>query len=84
MTLDEDSSRHIAQVLRMQVGEKLQLTNGEGLLLTVVLIDAHKKHCHVRVEETKSFPVPERKLTLGVSLLKNSARIEWLLEKATL
>ncbi|MCR6719126.1 MAG: 16S rRNA (uracil(1498)-N(3))-methyltransferase [Chitinophagaceae bacterium] len=83
LTLDENSSRHIAQVLRMQAGERLQLTNGEGVLLTAVITDAHKKHCQVRIEETQTFPVAARQLTLCVSLLKNAARIEWLLEKAT-
>jgi 16S rRNA (uracil1498-N3)-methyltransferase len=28
--LDEDTSKHIVQVLRMQNGEQLQLTDGKG------------------------------------------------------
>ncbi|WP_462249450.1 RNA methyltransferase PUA domain-containing protein, partial [Ferruginibacter sp.] len=34
VVLDEDTSRHIVQVLRMQNGEQLQLTNGKGNLFT--------------------------------------------------
>jgi len=36
MTLPEEASRHIVQVLRMQVGEQLLLTEGMGNLLTAV------------------------------------------------
>ena len=38
LTLDEDNSRHIVQVLRMQPGEALQLTDGKGALLTAVIM----------------------------------------------
>ena len=32
LSLDETTSRHAVQVLRMQEGETLQLTNGKGWL----------------------------------------------------
>ncbi len=32
--LNENSSRHIVQVLRMQAGEELRLTDGKGLSVT--------------------------------------------------
>ena len=32
--LDEDTSKHIVQVLRMKAGEQLNLTDGKGDLLT--------------------------------------------------
>ena len=45
--LDEDTSKHIVQVLRMKKGERLNLTDGKGNLLTAAIIDDHKKHCRV-------------------------------------
>lgn len=81
--LGEDSSRHIVQVLRMQAGDRLLLTNGKGDQWTVEIRDAHKKHCRVQVEDHRQLPRSERRLTLGVGLLKNASRMEWLLEKAT-
>lgn len=83
LQLDEDSSRHIAQVLRMQAGDALQLTNGRGSLLEVELQEAHKKHCRVRILKRQNYPPASRRLTLAVALVKNAARYEWLLEKAT-
>ena len=42
ITLDEDTSRHVVQVLRMVKGEQLQLTDGKGALVTTVIADDHK------------------------------------------
>jgi 16S rRNA (uracil1498-N3)-methyltransferase len=81
--LDEETSRHIVQVLRMDVGERLQLTDGKGSLLEAVIRDAHKKKCIVRVGSVASLPFPEKKVSMAISMLKNANRFEWFLEKAT-
>ena len=83
ITLDEDTSKHIVQVLRMKDGEQLNLTDGKGNLITVEIIDDHKKHCKVRVFASSHQPPATRKITIAISLLKNSSRFEWFLEKAT-
>ena len=81
--LDEDTSRHIVQVLRMREGEKLNLTDGKGNLLTTEIIDDNKKHCLVKVIDSRLTTHDSRKITIAISLLKNSNRFEWFLEKAT-
>lgn len=83
IALDEDTSRHVVQVLRMNTGEKLNLTDGKGHLLTAAIKDNHKKHCIVEVEQTDLANMPGRKVTIAISLLKNTNRFEWFLEKAT-
>lgn len=83
LLLDEDNSRHLAQVLRMKAGEKIQLTNGLGALVTAVIIDDHKKKCRVRIESVTRQASPERKISIAISPLKNASRFEWFLEKAT-
>lgn len=83
ITLNEETSRHVVQVLRMQVGEQLNLTDGKGSLLTAAISDAHKKHCVVRIQATSYQPQAARKITIAVSLVKNASRFEWFLEKAT-
>ncbi len=82
-TLDEDNYRHIVQVLRMQPGEALQLTDGKGALLTAVITDDNKKKCRVRIQTATFQPPAKKKVTLAISLLKNASRFEWFLEKAT-
>lgn len=81
--LDEDNSRHIVQVLRMKEGEKINLTDGEGNLITAEIINAHKKHCEVKVEGIKHKAQGTRKISIAISILKNPGRFEWFLEKAT-
>jgi 16S rRNA (uracil1498-N3)-methyltransferase len=83
LTLSEENSRHIAQVLRMTVGEKINLTDGRGALLTATIINDHKKHCQVQVSERRSVERPVPSITIAISLLKNATRFEWFLEKAT-
>jgi 16S rRNA (uracil1498-N3)-methyltransferase len=83
IVLDEDTSKHIVQVLRMKTGEQLNLTDGKGNLLTCEITDGHKKHCTVVVKETRHKEQGTRKTTIAISLLKNSNRFEWFLEKAT-
>lgn len=83
IVLDEDASKHIVQVLRMKNGEKLNLTDGKGNLLTAKIIDDHKKHCEVKIQETRYKEQDTRRITIAISLLKNSNRFEWFLEKAT-
>jgi|SRR6186713_2437478 len=83
IVLDEDTSRHVVQVLRMKEGEKLNLTDGKGNLITAEILDDHKKHCAVKVQATSHEPRAARKITIAISLLKNANRFEWFLEKAT-
>jgi 16S rRNA (uracil1498-N3)-methyltransferase len=83
ITLNEETSKHVVQVLRMQTGEQLNLTDGKGNLLTVAITDAHKKHCVVQVKTVTHKPQATRKITIAVSLVKNASRFEWFLEKAT-
>ena len=81
--LDEDTSRHVVQVLRMKEGEKLNLTDGKGNLITAEIADAHKKHCSVKIIDTRFTTHDSRKVAIAISLLKNTSRFEWFLEKAT-
>jgi 16S rRNA (uracil1498-N3)-methyltransferase len=81
--LNENSSRHIVQVLRMQSGESLRLTDGKGLLVEAVIEEANKKKCGVRIREKQITPNAGRQVRIGISLLKNVSRFEWFLEKAT-
>ncbi len=81
--LNEETSKHMVQVLRMQTGEELQLTDGMGNLYTAEIIDDNRKRCSVKILSFTTRPVADKKICIAVSLLKNSTRFEWLLEKAT-
>jgi 16S rRNA (uracil1498-N3)-methyltransferase len=44
---------------------------------------AHKKNAVVTITASTQTDPPKQKLQLGISLLKNAVRLEWLFEKAT-
>ncbi|MDF2383785.1 16S rRNA (uracil(1498)-N(3))-methyltransferase [Nostoc ellipsosporum NOK] len=83
ITLGEDTSRHIVQVLRMKTGEQLNLTDGKGQLITASITFDHKKHCKVAVINRSLEPEMRPRTSIAISLLKNPSRFEWFLEKAT-
>jgi 16S rRNA (uracil1498-N3)-methyltransferase len=83
MVLDEDTSKHIVQVLRMKTGAQLNLTDGKGSVLTCGILAEHKRHCEVEVLSSVNYPLSSKKITIAISLLKNTNRFEWFLEKAT-
>jgi len=83
IVLDEDASRHVVQVLRMKEEEKLNLTDGKGSLIAGEVINANKKHCSVKIIDSLLTTFNSRKVTIAISLLKNTSRFEWFLEKAT-
>lgn len=81
--LDDDIKHHAFTVLRMGVGEQMKLTNGRGLSSTATIQVVSKKKLSVQLHDFVEYPSPIRKLILGISLLKNAARFEWMLEKVT-
>ena len=83
LILDEETSRHIVQVLRMKKKERLQLTDGKGNIANAYIDDDHKKRVLVKIEERRVQDQDHKKITIAISLLKNSNRFEWFLEKAT-
>lgn len=81
--LNEETSRHIIQVLRMQEGAHIQLTNGNGHLLEAEITEAHKKRTIVKILKEETIPATSKRITMAISPIKNASRFEWFLEKAT-
>jgi len=82
-TLSNDTFKHAVQVLRLQKGDALHITNGKGLLCRAVLITVEKKQAIVQIESIQFFPASTPKTCIAISLLKNASRLEWFIEKAT-
>ena len=83
LTLSEETSKHIVQVLRMKAGEHLQLTDGKGEIITAEIISEHKRATQVKVLQTSHIAPRISNVTIAISLIKNNSRLEWFLEKAT-
>lgn len=81
--LDENTARHVIQVLRMHKGDKIILTNGRGALATATIEEQRKKECTVTLSDFIQVPANLHQTIIAISLIKNVARFEWFLEKAT-
>lgn len=83
ITLEEDTSKHVVQVLRMQVEEQLLLTDGKGKKAVATIIDDNRKRCTVKLSNITQEGPRAVAVSIGISLVKNASRFEWFLEKAT-
>lgn len=83
-TLIEEESKHCINVLRLSLGDKVNLIDGQGGFYETEIIEAHPKRCKVKVLSKKT-QYGERNffLHLAVAPTKNIERFEWFLEKAT-
>jgi 16S rRNA (uracil1498-N3)-methyltransferase len=82
--LNEQESKHAIRVLRLAIGNEVQLIDGKGGFYTAVIRDAHPKRCLLEVTETiKEFEKADVQLHMAVAPTKNNDRFEWFLEKAT-
>jgi 16S rRNA (uracil1498-N3)-methyltransferase len=81
--LNEEESRHCAQVLRLKAGDEIHITNGLGSLFLATLIEVHHKKCLLAItSETKYPKTKDFSLHLAIAPTKNMDRMEWFLEKA--
>jgi len=80
--LDEDTSKHIS-VLRLKKAEQILLIDGKGKKAKANIIDDNRKKCMVEISSVQIEEEKKRKVAIGISLIKNSSRFEWFLEKAT-
>ncbi|MDZ4843914.1 MAG: 16S rRNA (uracil(1498)-N(3))-methyltransferase [Chitinophagales bacterium] len=82
--LDAEESRHCLRVLRMRVGDRVEIVDGKGNLYHAEIISDKDKLCELRVHEHKKhFGKRDFKISIGIALPKNIDRFEWFLEKAT-
>ncbi len=83
LDLPEDTAKHVVQVLRMQQGDAIDLTDGRGAHAHAVIRKVQKKQCAVMVNDVHIHQRKQVPLHLGVAFTKNSSRNEWILEKVT-
>ncbi len=80
---DEDTAKHVIQVLRMRSGDRLQFTDGKGHVATATIVQVQKKKFSVSIDEVHYTTRHSAHFHLCVAFTKNNSRNEWLLEKIT-
>ena len=82
LILEGEEFHHLAKVMRVRVGETIEIVNGQGELAEAELVSLDKKSCELKILSHKKVPPPEQAIILAVALTR-PASLEWTLEKAT-
>ena len=83
LTLLQDSSKHLAQVLRKKEGSLIELFDGKGSSYTAKIISSQKKRVKVKLVEEPVFHDRKGiKISLGQSLIKTEP-FSFSIQKAT-
>lgn len=82
VTLNEINSHHIYHVLRLKPNDAISLTNGKGILFYGHITSLDRKKTTFKSIKEESISPPSNKITMCFSLIKNTSRFEWFLEKA--
>lgn len=80
--LEPEESRHSTKVLRMKVGDRIQITDGKGFLYNALITKADVNQCLFDIQETVQEPLRNYHIHIGIAPTKNADRLEWFVEKA--
>ncbi|MDR0834123.1 MAG: 16S rRNA (uracil(1498)-N(3))-methyltransferase [Candidatus Symbiothrix sp.] len=84
LTLPEAESQHCVRVLRKQIGDLIDITDGQGHFYKAEITGAHPKQCVVKILEThQQPPLWHNRVEIAIAPTKNLDRVEWFAEKAT-
>jgi 16S rRNA (uracil1498-N3)-methyltransferase len=84
LLITDDEYKHLARVLRKNVGDRIAATDGNDRMFTAVIrsLDHGSAECEVLDAKT-SVNEPRLDITVAISLLKSPGRMDFFVEKAT-
>jgi 16S rRNA (uracil1498-N3)-methyltransferase len=81
ITLKEAEFHHL-RVIRIELGEPVEIVNGQGALAKAKLISLDKKSATLELSDIQNHPRPPYRLILAVPLMMTS-KLELVAEKGT-
>lgn len=82
LQLDRETSHHVVRVMRKQVGDELELFNGQGRVAAAVIQGAGKQAVTVAVGDVVSAPPRHPRIVLVQALIRPQP-MDFILRKAT-
>lgn len=79
--LTPEESHHAVSVLRMRIGDRLEVTDGKGNLAGAELTSDEKRKAGIRILDSQQIPRRDFSIHLAIAPTKNIDRMEWLVEK---
>ena len=81
--LTPEESHHAIHVLRLRIGDAIEVTDGLGTLASAELTSTESRKAGFRVLHSQRTPKREPSTHLAIAPTKNIDRMEWLVEKCT-
>jgi 16S rRNA (uracil1498-N3)-methyltransferase len=82
--LNEEESKHCIRVLRLVIGDEVNLVDGKGGFYIATISDAHPKRTILHINKViTQYGQRNHYLHIAAAPTKNMERLEWFLEKAT-
>lgn len=83
-SLDEENVKHCVKVLRKREGDHIHLMDGQGKSYKALITFIDKRNCEFEVVDTTEHnSYRNYYLHVLIAPTKNTARLEWFIEKAT-
>ena len=81
LELSEEETRHAVRVLRLNAGDKIEVSDGKGVRAKAEITELSKRSCSFQILEqtTEAEPVLPK---VAIAPTKSIDRFEWFLEKA--
>jgi len=79
--LNEEESKHCAQVLRQQVKDKIEIVDGLGTRYKASLTKVYKKKCEFEIISRHTSKPKPFYVHLAIAPTKSMDRVEWMVEK---
>lgn len=84
VSLSETEARHAIKVLRLSIGDEIELTDGKGNGYKGIIEEANPKNCIVQINGLLTHSQQRNyHLHIAIAPTKNMDRMEWFVEKAT-
>ena len=83
LVIEGDEFHHLVRVLRKNTGDRILVTDGNGIRCEVSILDISKKSLSGKILDHAVLNPPTTRVTVALSLLKAPQRFEFFLEKAT-
>jgi 16S rRNA (uracil1498-N3)-methyltransferase len=84
LVIRDEESKHLVRVLRKTIGDRIFATDGNDTMYEGVITEIGKSDTRCDIDAMhKKYHESHLDVTLAVSLLKNPARFDYLVEKAT-
>ena len=82
--LDGQEAMHVIKVLRLGVGDSIELIDGEGAMAQADILSVSKKSCELIISPFQTFNLPyNMEIKLAFGLIKSVDRLAFLIEKCT-